>query len=113
MEKNRYMFCACLGVVEGFSLDGSLYKDLKKPMLPNQQMFKQKVMQRVPDSQVRQLKNNKLIALLQIEEYKVMDKADCQCITASENDCRSLLLGKEECQKKTCCSKRSEHHMYI
>ena len=29
-DKNRYILCACFGVVEGFSLDDSPYKDLKK-----------------------------------------------------------------------------------
>ena len=33
-DRSRYILGASIGVVEGFSLDDSPYKDLKKPMLP-------------------------------------------------------------------------------
>ena len=70
-DKNWYILCAFLGVVEGFSMDDSPYKDLKKPMLPTQHMFKQEVVWHLPQSKIRKLENLELIALLQLEEYKL------------------------------------------
>ena len=99
-DKIRYILAASIGVVEGFSLGDSPYKDLKKPMLPTQHMLKQEVMRRVPESRVRKLKNDELIALLKTKEYTIKDVADRAFITMNEMEYRTLLLGKEEDQKK-------------
>jgi len=87
-------------------MDDIPYKDLKKPTLPTQHMFKQEVVRRLPQYKIRKLKNLELISLLQLEEYKVTDKADCNYIIESEKVYRSFLLEKEEEQKKDIAAQR-------
>jgi len=99
IDKSRYILGASIGVVEGFSLQDSPYKDLKKPMLPTQHMLKQEVTRRVPESRVRKLKNGELIALLMTDEYRIHDKDDIAFITDNEKEYRTLLIGKEEDHK--------------
>ena len=104
-DKNRYILCACHGVVPHFSLSHPPYDKLKRSQHPTQTMYKQEILRRAPKQKLRKRKNDELILLL-IEVASEVTDEDTAFILDSEEALRSILSeNNKEREESTAASR--------
>ena len=96
-EKQKVLLAACYGVVQGFDITLSPYKEQKQTFFPTIKFLKQELLRRDPHiKKIRGKKHPELVSLLSGTEYKVIDEIDIAFITERELELRTLLEDKEK-----------------